>query len=172
MSYIISIDVGIKNLGICVFDFTCMKVVYWRNVSLCPSGRYCPSDNVMYVREFVQKHSSYFEHAQKVIIEKQMRPNMRIVEALLHSMFYYQALIVSPKAVKAHFGLSTRDYRLNKQRAVEWADLFLLHNAPMVAQAEVQSYRDRRKKDDLADSLVLLFFYLDTYSNQLEVTFL
>ena len=53
MRYVIAIDVGIKNLGLCVFDFTTAKFVYWDNVSLVPNGRYLPCNNVQYVRDFI-----------------------------------------------------------------------------------------------------------------------
>ena len=59
MSYIVAIDVGIKNLGLCIFDFRISKVVVWENVSLVSSGRYVPSNNVSYVRDFVRKYEKY-----------------------------------------------------------------------------------------------------------------
>ena len=49
MRYIVAIDVGIKNLGLCVFDLATCKFVFWNNVSLVPNGRYLPADNVQYV---------------------------------------------------------------------------------------------------------------------------
>ena len=85
MSYVIAIDVGIKNMGICVFDFCTGKVVAWDNVTLVPNGRYLPAHNVQYVRSFVEKYSGYFNEAFQVIVERQMRCNMRIIEAVLQS---------------------------------------------------------------------------------------
>ena len=63
MSYIVAIDVGIKNLGLCIFDFRISKVVVWDNVSLVSSGRYVPSNNVSYIRDFVRKYDKYFHDA-------------------------------------------------------------------------------------------------------------
>ena len=60
MRYVVAIDVGIKNLGLCVFDFTAAKFVYWDNVSLVPSGRYLPCQNVQYVRDFIKRFEHYF----------------------------------------------------------------------------------------------------------------
>ena len=60
-SYVIAIDVGVKNLGICVFDFRKAKVLEWDVVNLVISGRYLPSQNVTYVREFVRKFAHYFD---------------------------------------------------------------------------------------------------------------
>ena len=66
MSYVVAIDVGIKNLGLCVFDFNSNKVVEWENVTLVPSGRYTPSNNVKYVHDFVKRYEHYFERACSV----------------------------------------------------------------------------------------------------------
>ena len=128
MRYVIAVDVGIKNLGLCVFDFATAKFVFWDNVTLVPNGRYIPANNVQYVRDFVERYSNFFENAAHVLIERQMRANMRIVEALLQSMFFDSCTIINARSVKAHYGLSMKNYRLNKQRAVQWADMFVSQN--------------------------------------------
>ena len=168
MSLVVAIDVGIKNMGVCAFDFCSGQVVLWENVSLVPSGRYIPAQNVQYVREFVLKYQSYFELASVVLVERQMRCNMRIIEALLHSTFWGKCHVVQPRCVKVHYGLSTNNYKQNKAKAVEWAKSFLHHNALVFAPGTAERFVDNRKQDDLADALLLVMFYLDTYSNQLE----
>lgn len=168
MSYIVAIDVGIKNLGLCVFDFRCAKVVEWDNVTLVPSGRYIPANNVQYVRDFVRKYDHYFQNAFQVVIERQIRCNMRIVESVIQCMFYDRCIIISARSVKVHYDLSTKNYRANKQKAVQWAKQFVLQN-PQAFQdgLVVHTFNGSKKQDDLADSLLLIMYYLDTYSNQL-----
>lgn len=168
MRYLIAVDVGIKNLGLCVFDFTQAKFVFWENVSLVPNGRYLPADNVQYVRNLVHTHKDYFDEAAVIVVEKQMRCNMRIIEAVLQSMFFDITVIVNARSVKAHYNLGTKNYRLNKQRAVQWADQFVEHNPGAFIENVTTSFRVKHKKDDLADSLLLVTYYLDTYSNQLS----
>ena len=87
--FVIAIDVGIKNLGLCVFDFCSSKIVHWDCVSLVPNGRYIPMHNVDYVRNFVQRYEHFFHNADKIIIERQIRCNMRIVEAILRQDYYH-----------------------------------------------------------------------------------
>lgn len=171
MSYVISIDVGIKNLGLCVFDFRCAKIVEWCNVSLVPSGRYTPANNVQYVRDFVAKYQAYFADAFQIIIERQIRCNMRIVEAVIQSMFFDHCIIISARSVKAHYDLSTKNYRANKQKAVQWAKLFITQNPnTFKAGLATDRFNGSKKQDDLADSLLLVMYYLDTYSNHLTST--
>ena len=167
MSYVVAVDVGIKNLGLCIFDFRTTKIVLWENVTLVPSGRYIPAHNVQYVRDFVRKYEQYFQNAFQVIIERQMRCNMRIIEALIQSMHFDRCIVISARSVKAHYDLSTRNYRANKQKAVQWASNFVSQNPQVFLDDIRASYRAAKKQDDLADSLLMLMYYLDTYSNQL-----
>jgi len=70
--------------------------------------------------------------------------------------------------VKMHYDLSTRNYKANKAKAVEWAKQFLENNASVFIESLADSFRCSKKQDDLADSLLLVMFYLDTYSNQVQ----
>lgn len=166
--FIVAIDVGIKNLGLCVFDFVTSKVVHWDCVSLVPNGRYIPMNNVEYVRNFVGRYEHYFTSAHKVLIERQIRCNMRIVEAILQAMFYERCIVISARSVKMHYDLSTKNYRANKQKAVAWAGSFLRANPHAFETPATVNWASRSKQDDLADSLLLVMYYLDTYSNQLS----
>jgi len=112
--FIISIDVGIKNLGICVFDCVSETVCYWNSEPLMTSGgRYVPSRNIEYVHAFVARHARYFENAKCVLVERQMRCNMRIIESVMHSLHYDRCIILLSRHVKLHFGLSRNNYHLN-----------------------------------------------------------
>jgi hypothetical protein len=168
MSYVIAIDVGIKNLGICVFDFRHGKVVEWDNVTIVPSGRYIPANNVQYVRDFVKRYEHFFVNAFQIVIERQIRCNMRIVESIIQALFYDRCIVISARSVKIHYDLSTKNYRANKQKAVSWAKEFIHQNpTAFMDDALLRRYSTSKKQDDMADSLLLVMYYLDTYSNQL-----
>ena len=171
MRYVIAIDVGIKNLGLCVFDFTTAKFVFWDNISLVSNGRYLPCHNVQYVRNFVDKHRKYFDEASHVLVERQIRCNMRIVEAVFETMFFDICIVINARCVKAHYGIGTKNYRMNKQRAVEWAKNFTSANTEAFEKDVPNAFLQQRKQDDLADSLLLVCYFLDTYSNQLDKPF-
>ena len=167
MSLVIAIDVGIKNLGLCVFDFATNTVVYWDNVTLVPSGRYLPANNVQYVRQFINKYEYFFANAFAVLIERQMRANMRIIESLLHHSTYGKCHIINARSGELHYGLRTRNYRGNKAKAVEWALGFCAANPTAFGEGMKERFQSSKKQDDLADSLLLIMYYLDTFSSQL-----
>ena len=168
MRYAIAIDVGIRNLGICVYDFMTCKIVYWDNLPLM-NGRYIPSNNVTYVKEFIRRLHHYFNEAASIVVERQMRCNMRIIEALFQSTFFDICTVINARSVKMHYSISRGEYRANKAAAVDWATTFVQNNPCAFGPNGCISWDAKgTKKDDLADSLLLLLYYLDTYSNQLS----
>ena len=61
----------------------------------------------------------------------------------------------------------TGRYRANKAKAVEWATAFVQNNGSAFLPGVADLYSRGGKQDDLADALLLVMYYLDTYSNQL-----
>ena len=168
-SYVIAIDVGVKNLGICVWDFNTTKIELLSTVSLVPQGRYIPGENVAYVRNFLARFKTYFADAKVVLIERQMRVNMRIIQSVIQALYYEKCIVVSPRLVKMHYDLSTKSYKGNKAKAVEWATEFALSNPDTFAAGITNEFSLSKKKDDMADAMIMVLYYLDTYSNQLTV---
>lgn len=166
---VVAIDVGIKNLALCVYDFLTSKVTHWDNVTLVANGRYVPALNVQYVRDFVLRHHNIFANASIIIVERQMRCNMRIIEAVLQTMFFEKCVVVNARCVKLHYNLGTRNYRANKAKAVEWAQEFCDNNPTAFTPEALGVYKKGGKQDDLADALIMVMYYLDTYSNQMSV---
>ena len=169
MSLVVAVDVGIKNLGLCVYDFMTNRVVLLENVNLVPNGRYSPAQNVQYVRNFIARYQSMFDAASVVLVERQMRCNMRIIEAILETMFYGKCIVVNARCVKLHYGIGTRNYRANKAKAIEWVNEFMHANPAVFAEGIVEKYARGSKQDDLADAVIMVMYYLETYSNQLPV---
>ena len=166
--FIISIDVGIRNLGICVFDCASDSVCYWNSESIVASGRYMPSRNVEYVHAFVACHARFFDNAKCVLVERQMRCNMRIIESVMHSMHYDCCVVLAPRHVKVHFGLSRNNYRLNKQAAVQWMQDFVASSPKAFAEgvAETALKNHASKQDDLADALLMVMYFIYTYETK------
>ena len=43
-------------------------------------------------------------------------------------MYYEICIVINARSIKAHYGLGTKNYRMNKQRAVQWATDFIAAN--------------------------------------------
>lgn len=154
---IVAIDVGIKNLGYCAMRSEPDKaydVIEWANEQLT-DGVYQPMKNVDYIHSFVQRHAHLLHAAQLIVIERQMRVNMRIIEAVLHALHYDRCVVVQARTVKAHYGLCMRNYRLNKLAAVDH-----VHKLLEATDSDwLPTFLSARKKDDLADAFLMAHFF-------------
>jgi hypothetical protein len=130
-------------------------------------GRYAPSRNVEYVVAFVRKHRKYFENARCVLVERQMRVNMRIIESVVQALHHEKCIVMSLRLVKMHFGLSRNNYRLNKQAAVQWMHEFVQSAPELFEFGLVEAALASRKQDDLADALLMVVYYTETYTDAL-----
>ena len=151
---VLAIDVGIKNLALCAMD-TADGLVHWANEALSGST-YQPMHNVQYVHEFIARNASLFERANEIVIEKQMRVNMRIIEAVIQSRFYDKCKVVHARTIKTAFGLGRGNYALNKKASVDYVHQHL----ELFGQPKWQSHFARAKKrDDLADAYIMALFF-------------
>jgi Poxvirus A22 protein len=151
---VLAIDVGIRNLAFCCLEDGCLLA--WANEPLA-GAEYKPTDTVHHVMRFVEAHRQLFDSCDKLVIERQMRVNMRVVEAALHALFYAKCTIVHARTIKARFGLCKRNYQQNKAAAVACVDDLLAGNTAELAAA----YRAARKRDDLADAYLMALFFSD-----------
>ena len=164
--YVIAVDVGIKNLGLAIFDLQTKQLAVWGRYSICKPRPYQPGKNVEYVRELIQDHATYFANAHKVLIERQMRVNMRIIEAVIHALYFDKTIIMPAQVVKMHFHLNTGNYKANKKAAVDFIALRFMDLLPSMLSNCHEMFMvwvHESKQDDLADSLLMVLYYLDTY---------
>ena len=170
--YVIGIDIGTSNLGLCVYDSRTAKVVCWKRCSLLQprQNTWTFEMSVKCVRRFLTAHQQYFDDAQCVLLEKQMRGKMMAVQCMFAIQNYDTAIVVKPQHVKKQYDISKRDYKLNKQAACAWAQQFVTEMPDFFSLGCVQAYHDEAKQDDMADALLLVRFFLDTYIDGYQVS--
>lgn len=150
---ILAIDVGVRNMGLALCDEH--RILDWRVEPLQRvNAGYLPGLNVTYVLDFVNHHSELFAQADVVLIERQMRVNMRIIESVLHALHYDKTVILLARTVKKHFDLCQRNYRANKRAAVNYVKTRLEND--WYTQFMVQG-----KQDDMADALLMAWYWAD-----------
>ena len=150
---ILAIDVGVKNLAYCAMHKGELQA--WANTQLTATT-YVPHETVSYVLAFVREHRALLDAAELIVIERQMRVNMRIIEAVLHALFFHKVIVTNPRTVKAKYGLCKRNYRLNKDAAVLWVQTELALRPP----CDLSRHFDAaKKKDDLADAYIMARFF-------------
>ena len=55
-----------------------------------------------------------------VALSRETRVNLVDSSFLVHEI----CIVINARSIKAHYGLGTKNYRMNKQRAVQWATEF------------------------------------------------
>ena len=158
---ILSIDVGIKNLAMCLLDETDNHIVQW-DVSGVPPEH---ADGLF---PSLNKHldaKPWTLDATTVLIEKQpgMNKKMKTVENFLHAYF----VIKNPEAdtiiydarhkVPDVAGAGKTKYRQRKQTGITRCKEFLDINE--VNQEWRELFKKSKKKDDLADTVLQALSY-------------
>ena len=163
MCSLLSIDVGIKNLAMCLIDEKTQHVLEW-DVSGVPP-QHCdglfPS-----LRDHLDE-KPWTLSATTILIEKQpgMNKTMKSVENFLHSYF----IIKCPKAeviiydarhkVPDISGPGKARYRQRKQAAVDRCRTFLEESA--INSHWMPVFVASKKKDDLADTVLQALSYIN-----------
>jgi len=164
MTFVLGIDVGIRNLSLCAFDLRTGRVAHWARVPLLPATHEIHTGRLpAYVQQFLADHATLFEQAEKIVIEHQLRGVMKTLEQMLHLKFFERVLIVQPRALKTHYGCATRNYEQNKRAAVGWASALIAAEPELFEPAAVASFESEAKQDDMADALMLVCFFRETY---------
>ena len=160
---LLSIDVGIKNLAMCMIEESDSRVIEWDVSGVPPNhrdGLFPSLRNHLDDRPWVLK-------ATTVLIEKQpgMNKTMKTVENFLHSYFViknpgaeviiYDARHKVPDVV----GAGKAQYRKRKQAAVDRCRDFI-KNSPINAHW-MDTFVASKKKDDLADTVLQALSYIN-----------
>lgn len=166
---LLSIDVGIKNLGLCLMDHETKKIKHWDATGIPPqhsSGLYTCLRDHMRSRPWVLDSTH-------VLIEKQPDKNktMKSVEHFLHAYF-----ICNDKSVQIYdarhkipdvSGPGRSMYIKRKKASVERCGEFLKETN----QTELYNwFSKQKKKDDLADTVMQALSYTPPRASPVTVT--
>lgn len=159
---ILSIDCGIKNLAMCLFDPESQRIVQW-DISGVPTES--SIDLYICFRELLDKKSWVLD-AKTILIEKQPDRNrkMKTVENFLHAYM----VIKNPDALTLIYDARNKVpdvvgpgkvmYRKRKNTAIERCKEFL-DRTQSVNSGWNDLFSSSKKKDDLADTIMQALSY-------------
>jgi len=156
---ILSIDCGIKNLAMCLFDSETKKISQW-DVSGVPMKH---ADGVFKCLVRHLNERSWVLDAETVVIEKQPDRNrgMKSVENLLHTYFLVKEKNViiwdARHKIPDVAGPGKAKYDARKKASVERARRFLSETN----KEWIQFFDTHKKKDDLADTIMQALSFVD-----------
>jgi hypothetical protein len=167
---ILSIDVGLKNLGVCNVDSD-GNILYWNVLE------------VNNINELIKSLDSIFNtDINTVVIEKQpsFNPRMRSVASAIQTYFIirgqvdhnsiHKILFYSPKYKlqicedhsKLENAKKSQKYRIHKQMAID-------QTRKMITDDHLTFFNKHKKKDDLADSYLQAISYLSSKDINTEI---
>ncbi len=154
---IVSIDVGIKNLAVCVVDDN--TIILWKIINISYGSDMCKA----IINEF-DTFKDLIEGAV-ILIERQMTRKMTNIQCYIEMYFrmlkFKDVIIYNPTYKLSGTGKENSGgglYRARKQASVEvckeWLDTH--------SQEEWVSalWKNTKKKDDLADTLCMIISYI------------
>jgi hypothetical protein len=162
-SSILSIDVGIKNLAMCLIEEDTSKVLQWDVSGVPPQHR----DGLFPCLRDHLDEKPWVLTATTILIEKQpgMNKTMKTVENFLHSYF----VIKNPKAETIIYdarhkvpdvaGSGKARYRQRKQVSIDRCREFIENSE--VNKHWMPTFVASKKKDDLADTVLQALSYIN-----------
>lgn len=166
--WVLSIDIGIVNIGVVMFNVKTGAIAYADKIGLVPSMKMLKSESELTPRiyhVFFSNKSAIrplIDKSRLVLIENQMKSKQKIVQysigafCLAHNKHYRY---ISPRPIKIFYGSgkasrngtkdavrgSKKNHGANKKAAVELAT----RKWPIL-----MSKIDHKKRDDVADALI------------------
>ena len=162
---IISIDIGVHNLGWCwceigedwdplniiVKDVGRRDISIHSHLSVCPRECKLHHDNNMvdYVLHFKQDYGWMFDQSDLVLIERQPPGGFINIQDLLTYFWRDKVQLINPISVHTHFGMRMYDYDERKVKSMEIASKFIGH---------MKSFKTNVRKHDMADAMLSILW--------------
>lgn len=175
---ILSIDVGIKHLGLVWSDVaktTSFKDIKLLDMTAMLHKKVKKAECKLYHDncicdwlEHLFQEIEWFVEADHILIEKQPLSGLIAVEQLIMSRFRNKTHLVSPNAMHAWFGISQFDYERRKENTVKLCSHFFEQN--QTNEQVLETFKNLNRKHDIADAVCLLMFWLKRVHHHTPVT--
>ena len=139
---ILSIDPGTRNCGYAVWENG--KLTYGTQDLFTLVSRDKRTDYPYMAYEFTK--SPMFDNIDILLIENQIQARMKMLACAWRCFYWEISVPVSPLAVRKYFKISNSNYKKNKADSVRLVQSLLPTGI--------------RKKDDIADAIIQLMWYL------------
>lgn len=177
--YILSIDVGVKNLGIslssCTFEFVFVELIWFETVDITRFGhktkqeeRNCQIRHGLhhqktyadYVSHLISNYQGAFDECDIILIERQPPGGYVMVEQLIFSEFRYKSVLIHPLSVHKFFGWTTMKYTYD-ERKVKSAQVMMYILRSGDREYLKDKYECKHRKHDASDTVCFLLYWLD-----------
>jgi hypothetical protein len=176
--YILSIDIGIINLGFilleCNKDYTLHDIVWFDLINITTfnhldkeSEKKCKLLHTKTFSDWLSHifylHRELFELCTHILIERQPPNGHVAVEQLLYFNFRNKAILIHPRSVHSFMGWKQEDYEQRKEKSIQSLHYRIIRSERTYLLDEFNKY-DR--KHDISDAYIqALYFLSEKYIN-------
>lgn len=168
---VLSIDIGIKHLGISVTllndDYTIMEIIWIDLINIQefvhkdgPSRKECKLNHTKtfcdWINHVFQENMILFEKADTILIERQPPMGLVGIEQLIFSRWRNKAVLISPNSMHKFFHIGHYDYEQRKEQTTNICVKYLNKYPSLIRKFY---YYDR--KHDIADSVCMMLFWIN-----------
>lgn len=162
MVFILSIDIGIINLGYVFVEIKHNKIkviecnriditnVKHNRVQFCKCKLFHGRNIPDYLDHFVQETDA-FKKADIILIERQPPVGITNVQDLLFVKFRDRVILISPNSLHKHFGMDS-DYTIRKTESEAIAKEYL---------ENFNNFIVSERKHDISDAMLMIIYYFD-----------
>lgn len=173
---IFSIDIGVVNVGVALYNKKTKKIMFADKLSLAKTLRhvqeeseYVPRVYALFFDPFASKCRKMIDSSSIVLVEKQMTTRMINIQHIISGFcvrFNINYKFVSPRSIKAFFKTGSYSRKLNGTNVKGVKNNHSANKKLAVAKANelFPEYMDKvnaSKKDDVADAILQAVWYAE-----------
>ena len=155
---VLAFDPGLKNLGFALVENG--KLIRFGVMDVQKNVDKKQKKNYSYLMHRISR-SHMFRTADVIIVERQMNQKMRCIATALICFAWPRGILVSPRSIKIHHGISMRNYRKNKAASVQRAPEY------MSKRSRARFRNLKHKRDDIADAVMMAMWYVETQGTEI-----
>ena len=167
MMKIISIDIGIFNLGMVVvqldndYNITLWELVTKVNIQDLCLRCHNPECNLPhektfsdYINHFINKYYNSFNECDYILLERQPPLGFIVIQELILDKFRNKSILINPRSVHKFHNISTYNYEERKELSVN-----ITRNAMKDDFNKLSKYS---RQHDISDAVCQLIYWIDT----------
>ena len=164
--YVISIDIGLKNLGIVGMQLQNQRINLCKKIDLKEMCEYCNVKDCKlyhnlcmsdYVSHFIKRYRNYLNAADIILIERQPPTGLISIQELFVFQYRNKIKMISPNSMHKYFDITHYDYERRKQFVTQYAE-----NALKM----FPDFKKNTRKHDVSDAYCMIIFWLHTDSRR------
>ena len=168
---VLSIDVGVLNLGISVGlidkEFNLKEIAYVDLIDITKftherelEGKKCKLRHTKSIADWMEhifhEHLPLFQEANYILVERQPPSGLVAIEQLIYYRWRDKCHIISPRSMHKYYDIGHFEYEQRKEKT-----MYLATNLYNWHQRAIERYEKFERKHDITDSVCLMAFWLN-----------